>query len=69
VLERAVGASPDDVSERDRLNLAINNFSPSEVAAALDTRLLARHLHAGVEAMIWLPHPRLPLPRLLPLPL
>ena len=39
VLEPAVGASPDDVSEGDRLNLAINNFSPSEVAAAPDMRL------------------------------
>jgi hypothetical protein len=33
VLEPAVGASPDDVSERDRLNLVINNISPSQVAA------------------------------------
>jgi hypothetical protein len=32
VVEPSVGASPDDVSERDRLNLVINNFSPSEVA-------------------------------------
>ena len=69
VLEPAVGASPDDISEGDRLNLAINNFSPSEVAATPDMRLLDRHLPAGVEDMIWLIHPHLPLPRLLPLPL
>jgi hypothetical protein len=39
------------------------------VLVLLLAELLARHLPAGVEAMIWLPHPHLPLPRLLPLPL
>ena len=34
VLEPAVGDSSDDVSEGDRLNLIINNFFPSQVAAA-----------------------------------
>jgi hypothetical protein len=41
VLEPDVGVSPDDVSERDRLNLAINYFSPSQVAAAPDMMRLA----------------------------
>jgi hypothetical protein len=36
VLEPAVGASPDDVSEGDRLNLGINNFSPSQVDVVPD---------------------------------
>ncbi len=58
VMEAAAGASPVDVS-------------PSEVAAAPDTddQMLARHLPAGVETMIWLPLPHLSLLRLLPLPL
>ncbi len=48
VVEPAVGASLDDVSEGDRLNLAINNFSPSEVAAAPDIiRLSACSTSAG----------------------
>jgi hypothetical protein len=44
VVEPAVGAFPDDVSdvsESDKLNLAMNNFSTSEAAAAPDMRLLA----------------------------
>jgi hypothetical protein len=41
VVEQAVRASPGDVSDGEKLNLAINNFSPSEVAAAADTRLVS----------------------------
>ena len=43
VLEPVIGTSSDDVSERDRLNLAINNFSPSQGAAAPDMRLLVAY--------------------------
>jgi hypothetical protein len=38
VVEQAVRASPGDVSDGEKSNLAINNFFPSEVAAAADTR-------------------------------
>ena len=34
--EPAVGTSPDDASERDQLNLVMNNFSPSEVVPTVD---------------------------------
>jgi hypothetical protein len=53
-------------------NLDINSASAWAVAAAADMTQLSGHLRhdlpAAVQAMIWLPHPHLPLPRLLPFP-
>ena len=40
VVEAAVsGVAPDDASEGNKLNLTINNFSPSEVAAVAELRI------------------------------
>ena len=38
VMEPVVGPPPDDVSERDRLNVTMNNFSPSQVAVVSDMK-------------------------------